>query len=80
MGIGRYYLQQQNYLSALNRFSEVVSKYQTTSHIEEALYRQTEIYSIMGLNKEAENAAQVLHHNYPDSNWSKLAQKLVAKK
>ena len=79
MEIGRYYLQQQNYLSALNRFSEVVSKYQTTSHIEEALYRQTEIYSIIGLNSEAVKAAQVLHHNYPDSQWSKEAQKLIAK-
>ena len=32
MEIGRYYLKGQNYLSALNRFSEVVTKYQTTSH------------------------------------------------
>lgn len=79
MEIGRYYLQQQNYLSALNRFSEVVSKYQTTSHIEEALYRQTEIYSIMGLNDEAGKAAQVLIYNYPDSQWSAEAKKLVTK-
>lgn len=79
MEIGRYYLQQQNYLSALNRFSEVVSKYQTTSHIEEALYRQTEIYTIMGLNDEAGKAAQVLVYNYPDSPWSRDAKKLVAK-
>ena len=80
MEIGRYYLKQQNYLSALNRFSEVVTKYQTTSHIEEALYRQVEIYTIMGLNDEAGKAAQVLIYNYPDSSWSKEAKKLVAKK
>ncbi|MBR1605210.1 MAG: outer membrane protein assembly factor BamD [Alphaproteobacteria bacterium] len=80
MEIGRYYLKQQNYLSALNRFSEVVTRYQTTSHIEEALYRQTEIYTIMGLNDEAGKAAQVLIYNYPDSSWSKEAKKLVSKK
>lgn len=80
MEIGRYYLKQQNYLSALNRFSEVVTKYQTTSHIEEALYRQTEIYTIMGLNDEASKAAQVLIYNYPDSSWSKQAKELVSKK
>lgn len=80
MQVGRYYLKQQNYLSALNRFSEVVTKYQTTSHIEEALYRQTEIYKIMGLDEEAGKSTQVLVHNYPDSSWSKAAQKLVSKK
>jgi len=79
MEIGRYYLKQQNYLSALNRFSEVVTKYQTTSHIEEALYRQTEIYTIMGLPDEAGKAAQVLIYNYPDSSWSHAAKKLVTK-
>ena len=79
MDVGRYYLKQKNYLSALNRFSEVVTKYQTTSHIEEALYRQTEIYTIMGLNDEAAKAAQVLVYNYPESNWSKEAKKLVSK-
>ena len=40
MEIGRWYLKQKNYLSALNRFSQVVNKYQTTTHIQEALYRQ----------------------------------------
>lgn len=80
MDVGRYYLKKQNYLSALNRFSEVVSKYQTTSHIEEALYRQAEIYTIMGLNNEAGKVTQVLTHNYPDSHWSHSAQKLVASK
>lgn len=80
MDIGRYYLKQQNYLSALNRFSEVVIKYQTTSHIEEALYRQVEIYSIMGLTDEAGKSAQVLIYNYPDSSWSAEAKKLVGAK
>ena len=31
MEVGRYYLNQKNYLSALNRFSVVVNQYQTTS-------------------------------------------------
>lgn len=79
MDIGRYYLKQKNYLSALNRFSEVVTNYQTTSHIEEALYRQTEIYKIMGLNDEAAKTAQVLVYNYPDSSWSAEAKKLIGK-
>lgn len=77
MEIGRFYLGQNNYLSALNRFSVVVNEYQTTGHIEEALYRQVEIYQILGLSKEASDAARVLNHNYPKSKWNSRAQRLV---
>lgn len=77
MEIGRYYLSQNNYLSALNRFSTVVTDYQTTSHIEEALYRQVEIYTMLGMPEEAQTAANVLGHNYPNSKWYKKAQKIL---
>ena len=76
MEVGRYYLSQKNYLSALNRFSTVVEKYQTTPQIEEALYREVEIYTILGLNKEAKMSLRVLGHNYPQSNWYQMAEKL----
>ena len=77
MEVGRFYLGQKNYLAALNRFDEVVQKYQTTAHIEEALYRETEAYTILGLTNEAKRAAEVLNYNYPESPWNKKAQKLV---
>ena len=79
MEVGRYYLGQKNYLSALNRFSAVVNNYQTTSHIEEALYRQVEIYIIHGLPKESQDALKVLGYNYPQSPWYKKALKLSKK-
>ncbi len=79
MEVGRYYLGQKNYLSALNRFSTVVNNYQTTSHIEEALYRQVEIYKILGLPKESQDALKVLGYNYPQSPWYKKALKLSKK-
>ena len=78
MVIGRYYLSQKNYLSALNRFSAVVNNYQTTTQIEEALYRQVEIYKILGLSKEAQTAARVLKYNYPKSPWTQKAESLMA--
>ena len=80
MEVGRYYLKQKNYLSALNRFSVVVNEYQTTSHIEEALYRQVEIYTILGLNSEARAAAKVLAYNYPDGKWTKKAKGILGSK
>ncbi|MFI3240942.1 MAG: outer membrane protein assembly factor BamD [Alphaproteobacteria bacterium] len=76
MEIGRYYLRQENYLAAVNRFSNVVKLYQTTNFIEEALYRQVEVYTILGLPQEASKSRQVLARNYPESKWSKKANNL----
>ena len=77
MNIGRYYLKNKNYLSALNRFDTVVAKYQTTVHIEEALYREVEIYKLIGLNNDANRVAKVLNLNYPESTWNKKALKIL---
>lgn len=79
MSVGRYYLQNKEYISALNRFSTVTDQYQTTAQIEEALYREVEIYTILGLTKEARKKEEILRRNYPDSKWSARAAELVAK-
>ena len=39
MQIGRYYLEQRNYLAAIGRFQDVVTNYQDTREVEEALER-----------------------------------------
>lgn len=69
MAIGRFYLRKGEFLAAINRFRQVVDKYQTTSHIPEALHRLSEAYSAVGLEAEAKEAASVLGHNYPGSEW-----------
>lgn len=69
MQVGRYYLERRNYPGAINRFRNVVAEYQTTRHIEEALARLTEAYLAMGITDEAQTAAAVLGHNFPDSQW-----------
>ena len=69
MEIGRYYLQRRQYVSAINRFRTVVEKYQTTSHVPEALHRLTEAYLALGVTDEAQTAAAVLGHNYPGNSW-----------
>ena len=79
MIIGRYYLNNGNYLSALNRFNVVLENYQTTVQIEEALYRQVEIYGILGLNKYAAGYYKILHNNYPDGMWTAKAAKVMDK-
>lgn len=78
MEVGRYYLERRNFPAAINRFRDVVSKYQTTRHAEEALERLTEAYWALGIPQEAQNAAAVLGHNFPDSPWYKDAHALLA--
>jgi len=69
MQVGRYYLRTNNYLAAINRFRVVVTSYQTTEQVEEALMRLTEAYMALGIVNEAQTAAAVLGHNFPDSKW-----------
>ncbi len=73
MMIGRYYLEHRDYTGAINRFRDVLAKYQTTRHAEEALMRLTEAYLALGIVNEAQTAAAVLGHNFPDSVWYKDA-------
>ena len=77
MEVGRYYLKQKNYVAAINRFKTVVTDYQTTAHVEEALARLTESYMSLGITKEAQDAAAVLGHNFPDSKWYKDSYALL---
>jgi outer membrane protein assembly factor BamD len=69
MSIGRFYLNRRNYTAAINRFRNVLQYYQTTRHAEEALYRLVEAYLGLGITDEAQTAAAVLGHNFPDSQW-----------
>lgn len=77
MEVGRFYLKQRSYIAASNRFRVVVSQHQTTRHVEEALYRLVECYMAMGVTSEAQSAASVLGHNFPESQWYKDAYSLL---
>jgi outer membrane protein assembly factor BamD len=77
MATGRYYLDKKDYTGAINRFKVVVTRYQTTRHVEEALMRLTEAYMALGIVEEAQTAAAVLGHNFPDSPWYRHAYQLV---
>jgi outer membrane protein assembly factor BamD len=77
MEIGRYYLKRKNYVGAINRFKTVVTEYQTTNHVEEALARLTEAYMALGVKEEAQTAAAVLGYNFPQSKWYKDSYALL---
>jgi outer membrane protein assembly factor BamD len=77
MEIGRYYLNQSEYLAAMNRFKRVIDDYQTTTHVPEALERLVECDLALGMTDEAKKNAAVLGYNYPGSHWYNDAYELV---
>jgi len=79
MLVGRYYQERREYLAAINRYRAVVEKFEDTRHVEEALARLTESYYALGLTSEAQTAAAVLGHNFPDSQWYKDSYALLEK-
>ncbi|MBL8834765.1 MAG: outer membrane protein assembly factor BamD [Alphaproteobacteria bacterium] len=69
MEVARFYQRQRQFLGAINRYRIVIDRYQTTSHVPEALHRLVECYLALGLVDEARRTASVLGHNYPGSDW-----------
>lgn len=69
MEIGRYYQTRAKFVAAINRFRNVIERYQTTTHVPEALHRLTEAYLALGVQEEARKTAAVLGYNYPGSRW-----------
>ncbi len=80
MMVGRYYMERRDYAGAINRFKIVVTRYQTTRHVEEALLRLTEGYLSLGIVGEAQTSAAVLGHNFPESTWYKDAYALLGQR
>ena len=69
MYVGRYYLDKKKWVSAINRFRNVVDNYETTAFTQEALHRLVEIHYILGLEDEAQKYASLLGYNYRSSEW-----------
>ena len=67
--LGRYYMKKEKWIAAINRFKEVVEKYDTTLYIEEALHRLVELHYRIGLIDEAKKYASLLGYNYQSSKW-----------
>ena len=47
----------------------VIERYQTTTHVPEALHRLVESYLALGVKSEAKETAAVLGYNFPGSDW-----------
>ncbi|MDX8409353.1 MAG: outer membrane protein assembly factor BamD [Mariprofundales bacterium] len=70
LAVARYYFDHDRLVAAANRLQGIVEHYQTSPQIEEALYLLASCYHTMHLEADAQQVAQLLATNYPDSSWS----------
>lgn len=82
MEVGRFYLNREQHLSAVNRFKKVIDDphLQTTSHVPEALHRLVEAYLSIGLTEEAQKSAAILGHNFPGDKWYERTYALMGER
>ena len=76
MYIGVHYMKKKKWIAAINRFKNVVNKYEKTSFIDEALHRLVELHYNLGLIEESQKYASLLGYNYQSSEWYSKSYKI----
>jgi outer membrane protein assembly factor BamD len=71
MYLGRHYIKKEKWISAINRFKNVLKFYETTIYAEEAIHRLVEIHYKLGMIGESKKYAKLLGYNYQSSEWYK---------
>ena len=79
MYLGRYYLEKEKWIPAINRFKTIIEDYDTTIYVEEALHRLVEVHYKIGLIDESKKYASTLGYNYQSGEWYKKTYKLFNK-
>ena len=75
--VGKYYLSNEKWVAAINRFKIIIENYQTTAHVEEALHRLVELNYRLGLIEESNRYANILGYNYESSEWYERSYKIL---
>ena len=77
MEIARYYQFSHKWISAINRYNEILENYKTSVYTAESLHRLVEIYYSLGLYEEAKKYAATLGHNFPESKWYVMSYEII---
>ncbi len=80
MDVGRFYMENNKFMAAMNRFKKVIDEYSTSKFTPEALYRLVEIYYKLGMIEDSKKTASVIAYNYPDSKWYNLSYQEICHK
>ena len=76
MYLAKYYIEKEKWIPAINRYKNVLDKFETTIYVEEALHRLVEIHYKIGLIDESKKYAALLGYNYQSSEWYKESYKV----
>ena len=76
MYLGRHYIKRGRWIAAINRFKNVVERYDQTIFVEEAIHRLVEINYRIGLLDESQKYANLLGYNYGSSEWYKKSYRI----
>ena len=79
MYLGRYYIEKEKWISAINRYKTILEKYDDTIYVEEAIHRLVEIHYKVGLIDESKKYANLLGYNYQSGEWYEKSYKIFNK-
>jgi len=79
MYLAKYYIEREKWIPAINRYKNVLDKFETTIYIEEAIHRLVEIHYKIGLIDESKKYAALLGYNYQSSEWYRESYKVFNK-
>jgi outer membrane protein assembly factor BamD len=75
--LAKHYIKKEKWIPAINRLKYVVENFETTIHIEEALYRLVGINYRLGLVEESKKYASILGYNYQSSKWYEESYRIL---
>ena len=79
MYLAKYYIEREKWIPAINRYKNVLDKFETTIYVEEAIHRLVEIHYKIGLIDESKKYAALLGYNYQSSEWYRESYKVFNK-
>lgn len=80
LDVGMQYLKQKKYRGSLGRCHQIFEKYQSSSHMPQALYCMAKSYANLDLPEEAQTAVVILERNFPESKWLEKSRKALKNK
>ena len=79
MYIAKHYMEKEKWVPAINRFKIIITDYERSIYVEEALHRLVELHYKIGLIDESKKYASLLGYNYQSSKWYEESYKIFNK-
>ena len=79
MYLGRYYIEKEKWIPAINRYKTILENYDDTIYVEEAIHRLVDIHYKIGLIDESKKYANLLGYNYQSGEWYEKSYKIFNK-